>query len=137
MNFTNNSTHISYKINYLIVFSPCLYIIICLFLCFICRFLEQIFVNKSKPVSKLNKDYNLRLILDNIDHMELDLEQECSICLEKLSFCQNSNNIEILKTTCNHLYHYNCILNENIKNCPLCRNNLEFNGYCTFQKNTV
>ncbi len=54
----------------------------------------------------------------------IDKDIKCSICLDDL--CegnQESNDNKIVKTTCNHYFHRNCIttwLREH-RNCPLCQ----------------
>ncbi len=51
-----------------------------------------------------------------------DEPSSCTICLE--DFIQDEN---VNETNCGHFYHTNCmekILNNNIKNCPVCRSNL-------------
>ena len=58
--------------------------------------------------------------------------EECPICLDFLSEKKN-----IVKLDCGHLYHYNCIINENINSCPLCREKLSFKGYRLIDNNIV
>ena len=51
-----------------------------------------------------------------------DEPSSCTICLEP--FIQDET---VNETNCGHFYHTNCmekILNNNIKNCPICRSNL-------------
>ncbi len=51
-----------------------------------------------------------------------DEPSSCTICLEP--FIQDET---VNETNCGHFYHTNCmekILNNNIKNCPVCRSNL-------------
>ncbi len=51
-----------------------------------------------------------------------DEPSSCTICLE--DFIQDEN---VNETNCGHFYHTNCmekILNNNIKNCPVCRRDL-------------
>lgn len=56
-----------------------------------------------------------------------ELDDECSICLEKFNSIdleKGNNKIVILK--CNHKFHYNCIKNDLIKKCPLCREDIVY-----------
>ncbi len=51
-----------------------------------------------------------------------DEPSSCTICLEDFEEGENVN-----ETNCGHFYHTNCmekILNNNIKNCPVCRRDL-------------
>lgn len=47
--------------------------------------------------------------------MNIDNQEECCICLEKMS----NKNVTI--TDCNHSFHTSCLLKYNNKKCPICR----------------
>ena len=56
---------------------------------------------------------------------DMDTDVKCSICLDDLcEETEESTDKKIVKTTCNHYFHRNCIttwLREH-RNCPLCQN---------------
>ena len=58
---------------------------------------------------------------------------ECSICLSTLDFVNDKSTI-IIKTECNHTFHYYCWKrnfdkgNEVAVKCPLCRERLAYEG---------
>jgi len=52
-------------------------------------------------------------------------DETCSICLEP--FIESSE--RIIETECEHLYHENCISNDIITTCPLCREPFKYKHY--------
>ena len=80
--------------------------------------------NKNKK-----KEINFKTLVSNfLNFFSINLEnnyskEECSICIEKL------NGKEIVKLSCNHIFHKDCIEkyilinNEKSFKCPLCREN--------------
>lgn len=61
----------------------------------------------------------LKELNDNEISLDTTIEQ-CSICLEKLSF---EEKMKVVETPCSHVYHKECIVRwlENCHMCPLCR----------------
>ncbi|PON98061.1 43kDa postsynaptic protein [Trema orientale] len=61
-----------------------------------------------------------------VDDLGATTVQQCSICLEKLWFEEDINNIndsKVVRMPCSHLYHTDCIVEwlETSHLCPLCR----------------
>ena len=56
-------------------------------------------------------------------------DETCSICLEP--FIESSE--RIIETECEHLYHENCISNDIITTCPLCREPFKYKHYFDVQ----
>ena len=77
--------------------------------------------------------------LKNMVRKSLNLEETCAICLDNLNEINDENKKKncdkIVETVCNHKFHYNCIVNDNINNCPLCREELKFKNYCIININ--
>ena len=49
---------------------------------------------------------------------------ECSICLEQLE-----KNTNMIKLSCDHEFHYNCLIKVENNKCPLCRCDIITNLY--------
>jgi hypothetical protein len=67
------------------------------------------------------KDFNKVII--NVNSVELNDDDICSICFEKLNNINDeNNNNEAVKTICNHYYCINCIFEwlQQHNNCPIC-----------------
>lgn len=132
VNYTSyNNTEEKDNINYLLLFSPCIFIIICLF-SIICYHHISLFIQENVEgftiiiKKKIKKTYL-------INEKDMDLKDTCSICLDDLNEIDlekgKINNI-ILKTECNHKFHKKCIKHNSIINCPICRKLLKFKSYC-------
>lgn len=90
----------------------------------ICKY---IYFTRQNQLNNFDTNSNI-IILTNIDNqISNDLEQillnECPICYEIMD-------TNIIKTTCNHIYHNHCLITwinsdqqQNLK-CPLCLQNL-------------
>lgn len=128
----------NYKPNYIIILSPCMCGFGCLFCIFFCNYVKSCIENNVNYIinrRKRNKNKEKKIKLKNDKNM--DLNNDCCICLEKLNELdlEKGNNI-ILKTVCNHTFHKKCIKHNSIQNCPLCREPLKFKTYCLVKKNT-
>ena len=56
-------------------------------------------------------------------------DETCSICLEPFI----ESRMRIIETECGHLYHINCISNDIITTCPLCREPFKYKHYFDVQ----
>ena len=65
--------------------------------------------------------------LEKVESKDIDLADDCMICLEELS---TRLALGIICIQCSHLYHYNCIVEWLRKNhwCPLCRFEMPINS---------
>lgn len=71
------------------------------------------------------KKVDIKIFLTHINNNSVNEDDLCSICLCELD-------TDLYKTSCNHIFHLNCI--RKIKNylCPLCRKNIFFENLITF-----
>jgi len=76
------------------------------------------FLFKETPISPMPKEEpNIKITIFISEE-----PSSCTICLEPFSQQQ-----EVNETVCKHIYHLQCmktLLNNNIRNCPLCRTEL-------------
>lgn len=61
---------------------------------------------------------------DNVDHDFDDLDTKCKC--DNCSICLESLNTSIVKTTCGHIFHTDCLIEwyKKKQTCPLCNNKL-------------
>ena len=81
-------------------------------------------VNKQPtPISIKNQSFITMVKFSNFQHAE----ETCSICLE--AFGESNEYSKVIKTACGHLFHLECVHNDSIVTCPLCREPFQANEY--------
>ncbi len=86
----------------------------CIFDCNFCNmsFCIECMKNKNSCLNCFKKPKGNK-IYQNTDKLKC---RNCPICLDKFKYKE-----EIIKTNCNHLFHYMCIKKWKSCNCPICR----------------
>ncbi len=112
----------------------CLFLIVCIFTC-LRGIIKELYNNNNNPnQNNINQENKTNLKLDILTQFELTptLYNEnlnefgciCTICLENFS-----ENTEVVKLECKHLYHKSCFCeyfkkNPNRSQCPNCNNSI-------------
>lgn len=109
-------------------FTILFYLIFCSLILIACYSINKVNFN-NKQFNK--KSVKLNELGYEINKNEIKSSIKCAICLDNII---NIKSLEI--TTCNHLYHKNCLhawINKK-DNCPMCRNNISLNDSSKFAK---
>ena len=75
------------------------------------------------PISIKNTSFLTMTELSKFPHAE----ETCAICLE--TFSESDEHSKVIQTECGHFYHMECIKDDSITTCPLCREPFKASHY--------